>query len=200
MRLGGGDVYPGIDIRHPGAMLQCVHQIINFFDSDRLKKISTIHNNIFGFFVMHAHLRVCISEKGPAGSIDRAFAQSVVGELIGGFNCFQKGFADMRRQLSPFTDYDAVSTMFSDDFFQFFSHHVQSFVPGRFSPVARTAFADPDHGRLDPLIVIKRADSGCTPWAQAALHAGHMRISLDPLDLTIFDQYPDRTAYGTHKT
>jgi hypothetical protein len=53
---------------------------------------------------------------------------------------------------------------------------------------------------LHPLVVVEHIDPGGTPGAQASFHAGHMGISLDPFDLAVLGQHPDRASDRAHET
>ena len=64
----------------------------------------------------------------------RAFAQGVVGEMVGGADGLHKGLADVGVEIGALPEDQALPAVLLDDLLESVGHIIQGFVPGGLSP------------------------------------------------------------------
>ena len=163
------------------------------------EEIAPVHDDVLGIGVIHPHLGVGKAREAPKGGVQRAFAQGVMGEMVGGADGLHEGLADVGVEIGALPEDHALGAVLLDDLLESVAYVIQGFIPGGLSPFPGAPGAGADHGVLGPLVVVEQGQPGGALGAQGPFDARHVGVAFDPLHVVIFHQDPDGTAHRAHE-
>lgn len=199
-RPAGRGGHPRIDVGQPGTPVQSFDEVVHGPNVDGFEEVVAVEHHVPAVLVVRGHVGHRVAEEAVGGRPVRPPAQGVVSEMVGGSDGGHERLVDMGADLNTLGASDAGCPVRVDDPLEFVGHDVEGLVPARLAELAGTPGSHPDHGMLEPLVVVDEGRPCNPPGAQAPLHARHMGVALDEPDLIVLHGHLDRAAYRTHKT